>query len=302
MNKKGGVFKNWLAGLPAPAYLLYGDGAGLAGLLVKEWESKLRAEGVSCEISRWTMMDMDGESPTLAWRSPSFFSRARIFVLPDLAEMKKAHRDELKSYLAAPEPSATLVLHGTDFRQAKTFSTAPNLSALALREDQAIDALAGYAVDMAKEAGVSLSRESAAFLAKFAGGIFEALDVELLKLFAFVAGKDAVAEEDIRSICVFRGEVNSFQLAEALERNDAAATLSMLRQFAKNAKDDDYHQLTGALAWSLRERVQGRKGSISVERAAKLFDVLSKIDREIKGESRLSPRQVYEIRLLSVLT
>ena len=296
------MFRSWFAESPAPAYLLYGDGAGLAGLLAREWERRLRDEGVSFEIFRWTMTDLDRESPTLVWRSPSFFSRVRIFVLPDLADMKKIHRDEIKKYLSAPEPSATLILHGTDFRQAKTFSGgASNLLALAPREEQTMETLAMYAINAAKDAGVSLSRDCAAFLARFTGGFFEALDAELRKLLAFVAGKDIVTEEDIRSICVFRGEVNPFHLAEALERKDAATTLTMLRRFAQSAKDDDYNQLTGALAWRLRESVRGRKGSISVKRATELFEVLSRIDREIKGESKLSPRQVYEIRLLSVL-
>ncbi|MCL1926121.1 MAG: hypothetical protein FWF95_03170 [Syntrophorhabdaceae bacterium] len=295
------MFRSWFASPPAPAYLLYGAGSGLAGLLVSGWERKLRGEGASFEIFRWTMTDFEKESPTLAWRSPSFFSRTRIFVLPDLAEMKKVHRDEVKSYLSAPEPSATLILRGTDFRQAKTFSGTANLLSLAPREDQATEVLAGYAVNEAKEAGISLSRGSATFLARFTGGLFEALDAELRKLLVFVAGKDTVTEEDIKAVCVFRGEVNPFHLAEALERKDVAATLGMLRRFAQNAKDDEYHQLTGAIAWHLRESARGKRGSISVERATKLFEVLSRIDREIKGESRLSPRQVYEIRLLSAL-
>ena len=302
MSKKNGVslFGSWLSGPPAPAYLLYGGGAELAGLLVKEWEKKLRAEGVSFEILRWTAADLERESLAVAWLSPSFFSKVRIFVLPDLAEMKKVHRDEIKEYLAAPEPSATLILHGTDFRQAKSFAGTSNVAAIAPREDQAIEALAGYAVNAAKEAAFSMSRDCASFLARFTGGAFEAFDAELQKLFVFAAGRDSITNEDVRAVCVFRGEVNPFQLAEALTRKDAAA-IAMLRRFAQDAKDEDYHQLTGAIAWSLRESVRGRRGSISAPRAARLFEALSRIDREIKGESRLSPRQIYEIRLLSVL-
>src|SRR5659263_513464 len=40
---------------PAPASLLYGDGAGLAGLLARTWEGKLRVEGVPIESYRWTL-------------------------------------------------------------------------------------------------------------------------------------------------------------------------------------------------------------------------------------------------------
>jgi DNA polymerase III delta subunit len=270
------LFQAWLDRAPAPAYFLYGAGAGLSGLLATEWERKMHAQAVPLETFRWTMTDLERESPTVAWRSPSFFSRLRIFVLPDLAETKKAHRDEIKAYLESPEPSAMLILHGTDFRQAKTFSAAKGM-------------------------GASISADSAAFLARWTNGSFEALDAELGKILTFTSGKDAVTEEDIRAVCVFRGEVNPFHLAEALVRKDAAACLGMFRRFAESAKDDEYHQLVGAIAWHLRERFKGKGAPVGTARAAEIFDALSRIDREMKGESRLSPRQVFEIRLLSVL-
>lgn len=296
------LFRAWVGGAPAPAYFLHGAGTGLAGLLAAEWERRLRRDGVSFETFRWTMTDLERDSPTIAWRSPSFFSSLRIFVLPDLAEMKKAHRDEIREYLAAPEPTAMLILHGTDYRQSKTFSGTRNLLSAAPREDQVMDALAGHAVAAAAEAGMALSRDCAAFLARWTGGSFEALEAELRKVMAFAAGKDAVTEEDIRAVCVFRGEVNPFHLAEALERKDARGCLAMLRRFSQYARDEEYHQLNGALAWHLRERVRGKGGAaVPPARAAEIFGALSRIDREMKGESRLSPRQVFEIRLLSVL-
>ncbi len=298
------IFREWLARDPAPAYLLYGDGAGLAGLLAKTWEGKLRAEGIPIESYRWTLEDLARESPTAAWRSPSFFSRLRIFTLPDLAGMKKAHRDEIKTYLESPEPSAMLILHGTDFRQARTFSSARNLLSNAPREEKAVEALARYAVAAAAEGGAKLTRESALFLARWVGASFDALDAEIGKVLAFAAGRGEVVEEDIRAVCVSRGAVDPFQLAETLVRKDRAACLTLFRRFAAAAEPDDYHKLNGAVAWFLRSRIQGKgsAGGVTPRRAAEIFRALSRIDREMKGESRLSPGQVYEIRLLSLLT
>jgi len=297
------IFRKWLAGDPAPAYLLYGDGAGLAGLLARSWEGKLRGEGVPIESFRWTLEDLARESPTAAWRSPSFFSRVRIFTLPDLAEMKKAHREEIKAYLDSPEPSAMLILHGTDFRQARGFSTTRNLLSDAPREEKAVEALAGHAVSAAAGGGAKLTRESALFLARWVGVSFDALDAELGKVLAFAGGRGEVVEEDIRAVCVARGDVDPFRLADALVRKDGKACLSLFRRFAAAAEPDDYHKLNGAVAWFLRNRIQGKgsAGGVTPRRAAEIFRVLSRIDRELKGESRLSPGQVYEIRLLSLL-
>ncbi len=298
------IFREWLSRDPAPAYLLYGDGAGLAGLLARAWEGKLRGDGVPIESFRWTLEDLARESPTAAWRSPSFFSRVRIFTLPDLAEMKKAHRDEIKAYLESPEPSATLILHGTDFRQARTFSGAGNLLSDAPREEKAVEALARHAVRAAAEGGAKLTRESALFLAKWVGASFDALDAEIGKVLAFAAGRGEVVEEDIRAVCVSRGAVDPFKLAEALVRKDVKGCLSLFRRFAAAAEPDDYHKLNGAVAWHLRSRIQGARGAgpVTPQRAAEVFRILSRIDREMKGESRLSPAQVYEIRLLSLLS
>lgn len=297
------IFRDWLSRDPAPAYLLFGDGAGLAGLLAKTWEGKLRGEGIPIESFRWTLEDLSRESATAAWRSPSFFSRLRIFTLPDLAEMKKAHRDEIKAYLESPEPSASLILHGTDFRQARTFSGARNLLSAAPREEKAVEALARYAVDAAAEGGAKLTRESAIFLARWVGGSFDALDAEIGKVLAFAAGRGEVVEEDIRAVCVSRGAVDPFRLADLLVRKDGKGCLALFRRFAAAAEPDDYHKLNGAVAWFLRNRIQGKGGSggVSPRRAAEIFRTLSRIDREMKGESRLSPAQVYEIRLLSLL-
>ena len=297
------IFRTWFEKGPSPAYLLYGDGAGLAGLLARAWEERLRAEGVSFETHRWTPADLEKEPPEVVWRSPSFFARARIFLLPDLAEMKKAQRDAVREYLAAPEPSAMLILHGTDFRPSQTFSRAPNLLSAAPREQQAVDALAEYAVLAARGAGATLSRESASFLSRWVGLSFEALSAEVGKLLAYAKGKSEIREEDIRAVCVSRGEVDPFRLADALTRKDRSACLTLFRRFAANAESEDFHKLNGAVAWYLRSCLQGkgRGGTVTPQRAAELFHVLSRIDREMKGESRLSPEQIYEIRMLSVL-
>lgn len=297
------IFRGWLSRDPAPAYLLYGDGAGLAGLLAKTWEGKLRGDGVPIESHRWTLEDLARDSPTTAWRSPSFFSRVRIFTLPDLAEMKKANRDEIKAYLESPEPSAMLILHGTDLRQARTFSGAPNLLSDAPREEKALEALARHAVAAAAGGGARLTRESALFLARWVGASFDALDAEIGKVLAFAAGRGEVVEEDIRAVCVSRGAVDPWKLSEALVRKDGKACLAMFRRFAASAEPEDYHKLNGAVAWFLRNAIQGKGkgGGVTPRRAAEIFRVLSLIDREIKGESRLSPGQVYEIRLLSLL-
>lgn len=295
------IFRDWLARDPAPAYFLYGNGSGLAGLLAGEWERRMRNQGIPIETHRWTVEDLGTGSFETAWRSRSFFTRLRIFLLPDLAEMKKAQRDRIREYLESPEPSAMLILHGTDFRQARTFAGAANLLSDAPGETQVLDALARHAVCAARDAGVKLPRDTALFLARWVGGSFEALEAEIAKVLAFASGREEVTEEDIREVCISRKAVDPFRLAESLVKKERDACIAQFRRFAAAAGPDDFHRLNGAVAWVLRNRIQGKGGGIPIRRAAEVFRVLSRIDRELKGESRLSPVQVFEIRLLSLL-
>ena len=116
------LFAPWFSGPPAPAYLLSGEGAGLAELLAELWMERFRAEGTAAELAHWSPADVERESMDAVFRTPSFFCRFRVFVLPDLGELKKGARDALLRYLAAPDPSVVLVLPCSDRAAARTFS------------------------------------------------------------------------------------------------------------------------------------------------------------------------------------
>ncbi len=108
------VFRQWLSGAPAPAYLLSGDGTGLADLVAELWMERFREEGATAELARWTAADLERESPEVTWRTPSFFCRFRVFALHDLGELKKAFRDGIVAYLGSPDPSVLLILPCSD--------------------------------------------------------------------------------------------------------------------------------------------------------------------------------------------
>jgi DNA polymerase III delta subunit len=295
-------FASWLEGAPAPAYLLAAEGAGLADLLGELLLERLRAKGNGAELLRLTAPDMEREPGAIEaeWRSPSFFAAARIFVLPDAGELKKAPRQEVTSYLGRPDPSVTLVIPCADRRAAKAFSSLSAVRTASIRENEAISVLASYAVEAARRSGVGLQREHAVFLVRWVGIDFPRLKEELDKLVTFSGGKGAIGEEAIRQVCVARGGVDPFKLAEALLSGDAPRCLLMFRAFAAGADSQDYHALLGAVAWKTRMEA-GRKGGLPAGRAGRILSALSRLDRGLKGESGLSPEQIFEMSLLRLL-
>ncbi len=246
-------------------------------------------------------MDLEKESPEVAWRTPSFFHRYRIFVMPDLAELKKAPKEALLSYLQAPDPSVLLVLPCTDRWIAKAVSAVPGVKSISPREEQAASALAGYAVAVAREAGKEFPEDAAAFLVGWVGLDYVRLKEEVGKLLSFAGTRASIGEEEVREVCVAGGAVDPFALAEKLVARDRVGCLSMFRKFAAGADSSDYHGLVGAVGWFVRKRLTSRGSSLSPERGGEILSALSWLDRAMKGESGLSPEQLFEIQLLKLL-
>jgi len=301
------LFQPWLAGDPSPAYLLAGEGAGLADLLGELLRTRFRDEGAAVELRLMTAADLERESPSVEWRTPSFFVSRRVFVLPDIDEIRKAARKELLSYLAEPEPSVTLVLPCSDRDGLKTFSAIPGVRSASPREDQVVSVLARYATTMAAEAGKALDDDAAEFLARWVGTDFSRIKAETRKLLSFAGERNEIGEEDIRIVCVSGGEVNPFRLAEALFLRNGPECIALFRKFAGGADSSDFHGLVGAIAWGARKRMggagYGQRGrpALSPERGGAILSALSRIDRGLKGESGLSPEQLFEIYLLKLL-
>jgi DNA polymerase III delta subunit len=295
------LFQSWFSGSPDPAYLLSGEGAGLADFVAELWLDKLRAEGTTAELNRWTSADVERESLDAAFRTPSFFFRFRVFVLPDLADLKKGPRDAILAYLGAPDPSVILVLPCSDRAAARAFSAVPGVRSAALREEQVVSILARTAVSRIREAGKELSEDAAAFLVRWVGMDFARVKEELAKLISFSADRREIGEEEIRTVCIAGGAVDPFRLAEKLVQRDKKGCLTLFRRFAAGAEAGDFHGLLGAIAWFVRRRLSDKGGALSRDRGGEILTALSRIDRGMKGESRLSPEQLFEIQLLKLL-
>jgi DNA polymerase III delta subunit len=295
------LFQPWFSHSLAPAYLLSGEGAGLADLVAELWLDRFRAEGITAELIRWTPADIERESMDAVFRTPSFFFRFRMFILPDLGDLKKGPRDALLGYLGAPDPSVILVLPCSDKATARSFSAIPGVRSTAPREEQVVSTLARAAVSRMRETGKELSEDAAAFLVRWVGMDFARVKEELGKLLSYSAGLREIGEEEIRAVCISGGAVDPFRLAEKLVHRDKKECLTLFRRFAAGAEAADYHGLVGAIAWFVRRRLADKGTALAPRRGGEILAALSRIDRGMKGESRLSPEQLFEIQLLKLL-
>lgn len=300
---------------PAPAYVLGGEGARLSEMVAQGLVSRFRKEGETVELVHWNVADLERESPDAVWRSPSFFFRWRVFLLPDAGGWKQGPRKEILKYLESPDPSVLLVVPCSDRKARKLFTSVRGIRSASPGEEEVVDAMADFAVSLAAEEGKALSGDAAVFLARWVGADFPRLWAEMGKLLSFGASRGEIGEEEIREVCVAGGAVDPFRLADDLIYRKRKGCIGKLRRFAAAAESGDYHSLVGAIAWSVRRKLAdtGRRGTgiptrsgeagkpFSVQRGAEILTALSRIDRNLKGGSGLTPEQVFEIELLKLL-
>jgi DNA polymerase III delta subunit len=309
------LFRSWVSGEPAPAYVLAGEGARLSEMLAERLVSRFRKEGETAELVYWNSTDLERESPDAAWRSPSFFFRWRVFLLPDAGEWKQGPRKEILKYLELPDPSVLLVVPCSERKTRNLFSSFRGVRWASLSEDDVVAAMAEFAMSRASEDGKSLSEDAALFLARWVGSDFPRFRAEMGKLLSFGSSRSEIGEEEIREVCVAGRMVDPFRLADDLIVRDRQGCLEKFRQFAAAAETGDYHALVGAIAWSVRRKMPaaaqpgkgaemrygGRGGRFTAARGGEILTALSRIDRDLKGGSGFTPEQVFEIALLRLL-
>lgn len=309
------VFRSLVLGDPSPAYLLGGEGARLAEMLAGMLVSRFREQGETAELVHAVVADLEKESLVPSWRTPSFFFRRRVFLLPDAGEWKQGVRKEILSYLGSAEPSVHLVIPCADRRTRNLFASAGGIRAASPGEEDVASAMADFAVSLAEGEGKRLSGDAAVFLARWVGSDFPRFRSEMEKLLSFGAAKEEIGEEEIREVCVAGGMVDPFRLADDLMAKNRVRCLESFRRFAAGAETGDYHALVGAISWSVRRKLAahakggtgtgmrpgGKGATLFAARGGRILTAMSRIDRDLKGRSGLTPEQVFEFGLLTLL-
>lgn len=298
-------FRGWITDPPPPAVLLGGEGVGLAEMVAEFLCARLGQAGGGVELQRFGVMDWERESPVPEWRTPSLFCRVRVYLLPDYAELRRDPREELLAYLESPDPNVSLVLPCSDRNAMRRLSAVPGVRSSVLREEQAGRILAEYCSGLAKGAGKEMPEEVALFLVRWSSGDFPRIRAEMGKLLAYAGDRKEIGEEEIRHVCIAGGSVDPFRMADDLIHRSPEACIEQFRRFSRSAEPSDYHALVGAIAWTVRTRTGRQRGGrgkpVPPERAGAVLSALASIDAGLKGGSRLSPEQLFEIRLLSIL-
>lgn len=222
----------------------------------------------------------------------SFFGGRRFTVLlGNLQKLTKKDLEQLNVYISGPAPNSVFILlhTGVFSKEGRDKFRTLRPVALDIRESEMPD----WIKQRARIKGIELSDDVSEYLIGLIGPEIGLLSAELDKL--ALLGKKGININDIHDIVTGMRLYGIFDLVNALKAKNAEKVFSVYKTLRDNA--DDY-SLIGALNWHYGRNLQSTRNYSEDEYCLKVFELLNKIDIDIKSSGRTFPMEYLLIKLL----
>jgi DNA polymerase-3 subunit delta len=169
-------------------------------------------------------------------------------------------RDEilnaLESYFGSPAPFTVLLLEAAALDGRQKFFKLLNEKALIVELAIGRESATVLASQMAKNLGVDIDGEAAAFLAEILNGEPARIRIELEKLATYVQAAGRIRTVDVEEMVVAARKNTVWQLAEMLADRRRDAALAYLDNLLREGEQPI--GIVGALAWLYRKLIEAR--------------------------------------------
>ncbi len=105
--------------------------------------------------------------------------------------------------------------------------------------------------------------------------------------------RKVVTVEDLKSFSDARPELEIFQILRELMRGKASKGIGDLSRYLKTVDDSELLRVLGALQWALKKEYGRAKKLKTKEKLRRLLFLAGETDLKIKGDSRLTAREVF---------
>jgi DNA polymerase-3 subunit delta len=164
--------------------------------------------------------------------------------------------DALANYFASPAPFTVLLLEAASLDGRQKFFKLLSEKALIVELTIGGESAAALASQMAKDLGVEIDRDAAAFLAEILNSEPARIRIEIEKLAAYVQGTGHIRFADVEAIVVAARKNTVWQLADMLADRKRAAALAFLDNLLREGEEPV--GIIGALAWLYRKLIEAR--------------------------------------------
>jgi DNA polymerase-3 subunit delta len=164
--------------------------------------------------------------------------------------------DALGKYLASPAPFTVLLLEAASLDGRQKFFKLLSEKALIVELTIGGESAALLAAQMAKDLGVEIDRDAAAFLAEILNSEPARIRIEIEKLASYVRGAGLIRLADVEALVVAARKNTVWQLADMLADRKRDAALAFLDNLLREGEEPI--GIIGALAWLYRKLIEAR--------------------------------------------
>jgi len=284
-------------GLPLPVYLLYASEPFFHREAIEAIKKLIPKEERDFNLHIFDLSLSKEENQSFEMilnvvNTVSFFGSRRLTVLVgNLQKLSKKDLEKLDAYLSSPAPGSTFVIlhEGVLKKEMRERFRSVKPISLDIRETE----IPYWIKQRAGMKGLDMSDEAADYLIGLIGPDMGLLSGEIEKI--SLLGKKRLVVDDISDIVAGGRLYSIFDLVDALREKDAKKVFSIYKTLRETA--DDY-SLIGALNWQYGRNLLSGGGLIKTEYFFRIFELLNKVDIDIKSSGRTFPMEYLLVKLL----
>ncbi|HLD49983.1 MAG TPA: DNA polymerase III subunit delta [bacterium] len=237
-----------------PALLLLAGDSYLAGKKFTAHFAQIQA-AIQGQVSSQTvyLSQTPLETVLTASRNLSFLTRAQVFRVKEISQIKEKQLEMLAAYLARPAESAFFVFEAeTLAKDSPLMKLLAKHGQIQIFEDSEKKSAGGRLIrEKLRNAGKSLDAEALQRLEEEAGEAPALLDSLLEQLILRAGDQKEISFEMFEAFRENWKEVDVFSLTEAVAAKNAGRALTLLRRLL-DAADQEPFALVGILHWQIR--------------------------------------------------
>jgi DNA polymerase-3 subunit delta len=238
------------------AYLLSGLDRDRKARAIAAIESALRTlHDDSLAVIRIQVDETSPEDLSAQLLNIPLFETAKMIVIPRVEGADKKSRDILLEYVQS-SPEGTCLVATTDLSKKEYTRKGPAFLRKLGKRVTTVDfspprekELRERARELARELGLRIERNALEKLLTMTGSDFEAVRQEMMKLSLYMEEGDEVGLEEVNAVISRGGEVDVWELAEAISRRDISATQRILHYLLVSGERPV--QIVGALWYQM---------------------------------------------------
>jgi len=196
----------------------------------------------------------------------------------------------LEAYLGSPAPFTVLVFEAAALDGRQRFAKLLADQALVVELSIGRESAAALAVQMARELGVEIAHEAAAFLAEILNAEPARMRLELEKLASYVHGRGRITQADVEELVVAARRNTVWEFADMLATRKRARALEFLENLLREGESPI--AIVAAIAGRYRILIKARELPASTPgyRAARLLGIGPQFAEAALRQAHLAPK------------